>query len=189
MSDPLHLAARTGLPGDWLYLREQFPRDRWTAASLPPIAGHWLQMHDGFRRQADQMTALTTAFRADPTDPNGLHRALIPLLQAFLQHLDGHHRVESGHYFPAFRTLEPRIAEGIDLLDRDHDAVHAHLEAMLNAGRAFHMAVSAGAPDAADAARRLADALDAALPALARHLDDEEDIVIPLLALKGEASG
>lgn len=135
------------------------------------------------------MTALTTAFRADPADPNGLHRALIPLLQAFLQHLDGHHRVESGHYFPAFRTLEPRIAEGIDLLDRDHDAVHAHLEAMLNAGRAFHMAVSAGAPDAADAAHRLADALDAALPALARHLDDEEDIVIPLLALKGEAIG
>ncbi len=54
---------------------------------------------------------------------------------------------------------------------------------MLNAGRAFHMA---GAPDAA---HRLADALDAALPALARHLDDEEDIVIPLLALKGEGIG
>ena len=75
------------------------------------------------------------------------------------------------------------------IVHRDHDAVHAHLEAMLNAGRAFHMAVSAGAPDAAGAAHRLADALDAALPALARHLDDEEDIVIPLLALKGEAIG
>ena len=189
MSDPLALATRTGLPGDWLYLRDQIPRSRWNAASLPPIALHWLQMHDSFRSQAERMTALTTAFRADPSDTRGLHRDLIPVLQAFLQHLDGHHRVESGHYFPAFRTLEPRIAEGIDLLDRDHDAVHAHLEALLNTGRAFHTAVSTDAPDAADAALRLADALDAALPALTRHLDDEEDIVIPLLALKRDEIG
>ena len=186
MSDPLVLATRTGLPGDWLYLRDQFPRTRWTEPSLHPVAAHWLQMHAGFRSHADHMTALTAAFRADPADPRGLHRNLIPALQAFLQHLDGHHRIESGHYFPAFRTLEPKIAEGIDLLDRDHDAVHAHLEALLNTGRAFHMAVSAHAVDAADTAHRLADVLDAALPDLARHLDDEEDIVIPLIALKGE---
>lgn len=186
MSDPLVLAARTGLPGDWLYLRDQYPRTRWNEPTLHPVAAHWLQMHASFRSHAAHMTALTTAFRADPADPRGLHRALIPALQAFLQHLDGHHRIESGHYFPAFRTLEPQIAAGIDLLDRDHDAVHAHLEALLNAGRAFHMAVSAGAPDAASPAHRLADALDAALPELARHLDDEEDIVIPLIALKGE---
>ena len=186
MSDPLALAGRNGLPGDWLYLRDQYPRSRWNEPTLHPVAAHWLQMHAGFRSHADHMTALTAAFRADPADPRGLHRNLIPALQAFLQHLDGHHRIESGHYFPAFRSLEPRIASGIDLLDRDHDAVHAHLEALLNAGRAFHMAVSAGSPDAASSAHRLADALHVALPDLARHLDDEEDIVIPLIALKGE---
>ena len=144
----MSLASRVGLPADWLYLRDQYPRARWGEPTLHPTAAHWLQMHAGFRSHADHMTALTGAFRVDPADPRGLHRNLIPALQSFLQHLDGHHRIESGHYFPAFRTLEPRIAEGIDLLDRDHDAVHAHLEAMLNAGRAFHMAVSAGAPDA-----------------------------------------
>ena len=106
--DPLALAVRAGLPAEFLYLRDELPRDRWTW--LHEVAGHWLQMHAGFRSHAGHMTALTTAFRADPADPRGLHRALIPALQSFLQHLDGHHRIESGHYFPVFRTLEPMIA-------------------------------------------------------------------------------
>lgn len=189
MSDRLNLASRVGLPADWLYLRDQYPRARWGEPTLHPTAAHWLQMHAGFRSHGAHMTALTDAFRADPSNPRGLHQALIPALQAFLQHLDGHHRIESGHYFPVFRRLEPRICDGIALLDRDHDAVHAHLEAMFVKGRDFHATVAAGSPDARDAGLRLADILDAALPPLVRHLDDEEDIVIPLLALKGHGVG
>lgn len=187
MSDPLDLVHRQGLPGEWLALRDRFPRSRWGEAGLNPVAAHWLQMHAGFRHHGAHMTGLTSAFRADPADPRRLHAQLIPALQAFLQHLDGHHRIETEHYFPTFRRMEPDIAAGIDLLDRDHDAVHTHLEALFKAGRGFHMAVAGHAPDAASSAHRLADALDAALPSLTRHLDDEEDIVIPLIALKGDA--
>ena len=186
MSDSLDLACRQGLPDAWLILRDRFPRSRWGEAGLNPVAAHWLQMHAGFRHHSDHMRALTAAFRADPGDPRALHARLIPALQAFLQHLDGHHRIESGHYFPIFRRIEPDIAAGIDLLDRDHDAVHAHLHALFEAGRGFHRAVAGNAPDAASLAHRLADALDEALPSLTRHLDDEEDIVIPLIALRGE---
>lgn len=189
MSDPLALAARSGLPADWLYLRDRYPRSRWAEAGLNPTAAHWLQMHAGFRAHGGHMAALTDAFRADPSNPRGLHQALIPTLQAFLQHLDAHHRIESAHYFPVFRRMEPRVSDGIDLLDRDHDAVHAHLEAMVMKGRDFHAAVAGASPDARDAGLRLADVLDAALPPLDRHLDDEEDIVIPLLALKGQDLG
>jgi len=187
LSDALDLARRQGLPAPWLALRDRFPRSRWGEAGLNPVAAHWLQMHAGFRHHGDHMTALAAAFRTDPADPRGLHAQLIPALQAFLQHLDGHHRIESGHYFPMFRQIEPDIAAGIDLLDRDHHAVHAHLQALFDAGRGFHMAVAGNAPDAVSPAHRLADALDAALPSLTRHLDDEEDIVIPLIALKGDA--
>ena len=81
------------------------------------------------------------------------------------------------------------IAVGIDLLDRDHDAVHAHLETLAAHGNALHQAIRSAAPDAADHAARMTDALDAAALPLLRHLDDEEDIVIPLMALKGEPHG
>ena len=45
------------------------------------------------------------------------------------------------------------------------------------------------AADAGDRVERLAEALGLAAPELARHLDDEEDIVIPLIALRGDPLG
>lgn len=187
--DVLALGSRAGLPADYLYLRQVFPRERWSAAGLHPTARHWLHMHGGFRAHQAEMGTMIEAWRAGAVDLPTLHRALIPALQRFLQHLDGHHRIESGHYFPALQRLEPRIAAGIDLLDRDHDAIHAHIEAMVRTGRALHEAVAAGAPDARDRVERLAEVLDLAGPQLARHLDDEEDIVIPLIALRGDPLG
>ena len=187
--DPLALASRAGLPSEFLYLRDAFPRERWTTGGLHPTARRWLHMHSGFRAHQAEMSAMVEAWRADTIDLRALHQSLIPALQQFLQHLDGHHRIESGHYFPALQQLEPRIAAGIDLLDRDHDAIHHHIEAMVETGRALHQAVSAGATDAGDRVHRLADVLDLAAPQLARHLDDEEEIVIPLIALRGDPLG
>jgi hypothetical protein len=187
--DPRALASRAGLPAEFLYLREIFPRERWTTGGLHPTARRWLSMHGGFRAHQAEMGAMIAAWRADEIDVRALHRVLIPALQQFLQHLDGHHRIESGHYFPALQRLEPRIAAGIDLLDRDHDAIHAHIEAMVETGRALHQAVAGGAADAGDRVHRLAEVLDRSGPQLARHLDDEEDIVIPLIAVRGDPLG
>ena len=187
--DPLALASRAGLPVEFLYLSEAFPRHRWSEAGLHPTARRWLHMHDGFRAHQAQMEAMIGVWRAGRVDVRTLHDGLIPSLQQFLQHLDGHHRIESGHYFPALQRLEPRIAAGIDLLDRDHEAIHQHIEAMVGTGRALHGAVAGGAADAGDRVERLAEALGLAAPELARHLDDEEDIVIPLIALRGDPLG
>lgn len=188
-NDPQALASRAGLPVEFLYLRDAFPRERWSQGGLHPTARRWLHMHQGFRAHEAEMGAMVEAWRGGVIDVPTLHRALIPALQQFLQHLDGHHRIESGHYFPALQQLEPRIAPGIDLLDRDHDAIHTHIEAMVETGRALHQAVTSDAADARDRVERLADVLALAGPQLARHLDDEEEIVIPLIALRGDPLG
>lgn len=166
------------------YLVESLPRDRWIQSDLDQTAAFWLQMHDSFRAHQVQMDDLVGQWRANG-DLEALHGQLLPALQSFLQHLDGHHRVESGHYFPALRKLEPRIDRGIDLLDRDHDVIHVTLETMFRDGLAFHQAVTARAPDAADRAHRLGDLIGNARQPLLRHLEDEEDIVIPLIQLRG----
>ena len=85
------------------------------------------------------------------------------------------------------RGIEPRIAVGLDLLDRDHDAIHATLEALFQGGMGFHQAMQARAPDVADKAHRLGDLIATAGKPLLRHLEDEEDIVIPLIQLHGLA--
>ncbi len=182
MDDTAGLNGRVGLPAEMLYLRDAYPRLRWSEP-LPDVAAHWLQMHDGFREHQAHMLAMVEGWRGGATDVAGLHRALIPALQGFLQHLDGHHRIESGHYFPQFRRIEPRISAGIDLLDRDHETVHVHLETLHRLGFDFHRAVTEN-DQPKDAGERLADALEAAGAPLLRHLEDEEDIVIPLMALR-----
>jgi len=170
-----------------LYLRADYPRARWDEPSLNEVAKHWLQMHIGFRRHQAHMEELAGLWRAGRLDVPNLHRRLIPAVQQFLQHLDAHHRIESGHYFPAMRNLEPRIAPGIDLLDRDHDVIHGRLEALFHEASTFHRVVSTGdTAGASDAAHRLSDTITVGAPHLLRHLEDEEDIVIPLIALRGD---
>ena len=183
MSDPLGLATRSGLPSEMLWLREALPRERWTG--LNPTAAFWMQMHDGFRRQQADMTATIADWR-NGGDVRAFHGHILPLLQAHLQHLDGHHRIESDHYFPQFRRVEPRIQSGLDLLDRDHEAVHAHLETIFLAAREFHGRLQTGAPDPTSTADHLADTILASGTPMLRHLEDEEDIVIPLMQKHGQ---
>ena len=183
LDEALALTSRGGLPVAFLYLRDEFPRDRWST-TLDQTAAFWLQMHAGFRGHQAHMEALIGQWRANG-DAAALHRQLIPALQSFLQHLDGHHRIESGQYFPMMRRIEPRVGAGFDLLDRDHEAIHQTLEAMFRDGLAFHQAVTARAPDAADKAERLSDRIDGTARPLLRHLEDEEDIIIPLIQLRG----
>lgn len=175
------LASRSGLPTAYRYLVEDLPRLRWHDPQIGGTARFWLQMHGHFRHQVDAMTGLSGDWRSGAMSLTDLHRQLIPTLQGFLQHLDGHHSIETHRYFPLMRQVEPRIGAGIDLLDRDHDAIHGMLENLFRAGLEFHQAVAGSAPTASDAAARLAERLDHAAPPLARHLEDEEDIVIPLI--------
>jgi len=185
LTPALSLETRQGLPDDLRPWLAQQPRESWGHPDLHPTARFWLQMHDGFRAQQADMRRLGEAGRDAGADPLALHPRLIGLLGGFLQHLDHHHRVESGHYFPQFRALAPEIEAGLVLLDQDHDVVHGRLEQLHAAGLAFHQAAQARAPGARAALLRLADALEAAAPLLDRHLDDEEEIVIPLIAIRG----
>lgn len=187
MSDPYALDGRTALPPQMAALGQGAPRARSTDADLSELARFWLRMHDGFRAETRVMMAAVGDLRAGGTQARAFHDRVLPVLAGFLQHLDGHHRIESGHYFPQFRRLDGRLEAALDLLDRDHDAVHAHLQALAETGGALHHAVRAGAPDAQDAALRLADALGAAETPLARHLDDEEDLIMPILQRAGVA--
>ena len=187
--DSLHLTTRPRLPDDMRVGLVDFPRERWSEPTLAEMARFWLNIHENFRRHHAHMGAIVDHWRGGHSDLAGLHNRLVPAIQQFLQHLDAHHNIESGQYFPIFRTLDPRIAHGVDLLDRDHDVVHAELDRLFQFTRAFHQAVQSNAPDAADHANRLGDIIAGMGPSLLRHLDDEEEIVIPLIALNRQYLG
>jgi iron-sulfur cluster repair protein YtfE (RIC family) len=111
---------------------------------------------------------------------------LVQHLRWLLGGLEEHHRVEDFHYFPVFRRAEPRLAAGFELLERDHEALHTAIGGMvLRANAVLTAEVTDSARFRADLAR-FHDAHVELGRDLLRHLDDEEDLVIPLLLERGE---
>jgi hemerythrin-like domain-containing protein len=183
-SADLVLATRAGIADDIAYLRPLYPAGQWRShANFGQLSAFWLEVHASLRAQADQVQATAAALREGRLDAAGLQRVFVPQLNGFLQHLNGHHQIEDSAYFPKFRALDPRMAAGFDLLDRDHGAIHDALLGTVD--RARRMLGAAG-DDARGAADGYANAADGLHALLFRHLADEEDLVIPAMLDHGE---
>ena len=186
--DPMNIDTRNGWPDDLRVLLRAHPREAWKACGSAMV-DFWLAQHDFFRRQCAALRAAADDFRAGHNAPSEFCASVTPQLHGFLDHVHGHHQVEDFHYFPVFRAAERRLASGFDVLARDHELIHASLEETIAAINAFVAAVRNHAPEN-DAARRRAserylDVGERLYKRLMRHLDDEEDLVIPFMLAHG----
>jgi iron-sulfur cluster repair protein YtfE (RIC family) len=190
-ADPLSLAVRHGLPADLRWLLARHPRPSWTD-SLGEIGRFWLARHAMFRETQALLLDETRAFAAGRTDAARFGPRFGRVAGFLLGELDSHHGIEDHHYFPRLARIEPRLQRGFDLLDADHHALHDALEGLADMANAVLRGLRAdGARDtalreAARAAGRAAEGLDALGRLLDRHLADEEDIVAPILVAHGE---
>ena len=174
------------LPAELLYLLHRHPRASWRDGDgLGELGRFWLERHRMFRALAAAITHGITRLREGRHAPEGFAAWLVPRLRTCLTELDGHHRIEDAHYFPAFRTAEPRLVAGFDLLERDHHALEAALETVALSGRAFLEGLIPGRPVPIRALEAHLDAVGRLTRSLDRHLDDEEDLVMPLLLAHG----
>ena len=179
---------RSALGPELRFLARRHPRASWAAhPNLGELARFWLQRHQMFRRLDENLRTGTEAALAGPVEPAAFKSWLARHLQIFLWQLEEHHQVEDIHYFPVFRRLEPRLTAGFELLEGDHRGLHAAL------GGIVEVANRALAHEDADLTRfraglaRFRDAEVSLGRTLLRHLDDEEDLVVPLL-LEREAA-
>ena len=182
----LDLAERKRLPADLRALPEKYPRETWDAHdNLGATARFWLGRHAMFRELGGLLKGDTRDFREGRLDAAAFRRFFAPRLQFFLSSLDGHHRIEDAHYFPLFRAVETRLAHGFDLLERDHEAIDRRIGAVVDAANALMRAGD-------DAGVRTAAIDDYAAEGdrlrsmLLRHLDDEEDLIVPVILEHGE---
>jgi len=185
--DPLDLKQRHGLPAEWLALLQRHPRDQWPGnPRLGMTAQFWLDRHRAFRQLGQALQDSIEALRAGRSAPEDFQAAFVPRLRLFLGELNGHHQVEDFHYFPVFRRAAPDLAPGFELLDRDHQVLHAALMATAEAANALLQALARD-PQAAEGPLEIyAEVSGQLLTGMLRHLDDEEDLVIPLLIERGE---
>ena len=101
--------------------------------------------------------------------------------------MHGHHQVEDFHYFPEFRRTNPALAAGFDRLEHEHANLSRNVDAALAALGELRGAAELATKTATQqlAAQRYIDAAAELCVSLLRHLDDEENLVVPLLLERG----
>ncbi|MBX6328050.1 MAG: hemerythrin domain-containing protein [Pseudolabrys sp.] len=189
-AEALALEHRDGWPPELRLLLARYPREEWhNHANLGDMARFWLSRHAMFRELADLVQRVAQGFDAGEIAPTRFPGLIMPRLQFLLRQLALHHQIEDLHYFPLFRAAEARLARGFDVLEQDHHAIHAYMARVAETANALLHAL-AGA-DIARHARCGADhaaASRALIRGLLRHLDDEEDLIVPLILDRGEAA-
>ena len=186
-TEALALARRDGWPEDLKLLIGRYPREQWQGhANLGAMAQFWLSRHDMFRELSGTIESVTGDFRSGAMSAADFPRQLVPRLQFLLSQLNVHHQIEDLHYFPIFRAAEARLARGFDVLEADHHAIHADMAATAQTANALLQSLSGEAKALERCGDDYAAASATLLKGLMRHLDDEEDLIVPLILDRGE---
>jgi iron-sulfur cluster repair protein YtfE (RIC family) len=185
--ETLALARRSGWPEDLRVLIAQFPREQWEGhANLSAMARFWLSRHAMFRELSAMVEDIATQFRAGAMPAAEFPRQLVPRLQFLLSQLSVHHQIEDLHYFPIFRAADERLARGFDVLEGDHHAIHDDMGRTVETANALLRALAGNTDALTRCGDAYAQASGALLTGLIRHLDDEEDLIVPLILDRGE---
>lgn len=177
---------RGGLPEDLRFLIERYPRESWRRpGALSAQTRFWLQRHSFFRELGSQLGTSIAALREEDFDPKQFSEWFAPRLQYLLSDLEAHHNIEDVHFFPLLRQMEPRLMRGFEILDSDHDMIHDLLEENAVAARQFVDALHKGGAEMSFGAEAYGKQADRLLAGLLRHLEDEEDLIVPMLIDRG----
>jgi hypothetical protein len=185
--EALGLARRSGWPDDLRVLIARYPREQWDAhANLGEMARFWLSRHAMFRELSGAIEQITAQFRAQALPPAEFARQFVPRLQFMLDQLNVHHQIEDLHYFPIFRVADARLVRGFDVLEGDHHHIHADMARTAEYANALLQALRADVDTLRRCSDAYADSSGALIKGLIRHLDDEEDLIVPLILDRGE---
>lgn len=137
-------------------------------------------MHHSLRRGQNELDYLNRESLNGRLEWPEYQSRLLKAAELHYGHLHGHHRVEDIHHFPKMRQREPKLARGFDILDSDHHAV----DTKLRLTAALLGALKAARDPVQETAEKLERSIRSGGELLYRHLADEEDLVIPILALQ-----
>ncbi|WP_417666758.1 hemerythrin domain-containing protein [Roseibium sp.] len=190
MAKKTDLDQRTALPDEWTFLLHEYPREVWAGhVNLGPLMQFWLERHNGFRALGRTLNETLHRFREGKMQAQQFGPFFGSRLQQFLSELHHHHMIEDHHYFPVFMAAEKRLVGGFELLEGDHELIHHRIETTVGSANKLFRELQTGDRDrilrAADAYAETSDVL---ISGLMRHLDDEEDLIVPLVLDRGEAA-
>lgn len=179
----LTLEQRDGLPDALRVLLAEHPRESWDAdPQFNGLISFWLDRHMMFRKLGTIMQDEARSLLDGKTDPQRFAQAISHYGGTFVNQLHGHHQMEDQHYFPVLATRDVRIERGFELLDADHNALDGHLNRFVETA---NDAIKGVATDYKLAGGRFLTAVEELDTLLRRHLDDEEDLIVPVILKYG----
>lgn len=185
--ETLALDTRDRLPDALRALVEQIPRDSWqTHPNFDQLVSFWLERHMMFRKLMDMLQGDAQALIDARMDQRDYANRLGRFGGMFVNELHGHHQIEDHHYFPVLARAEPDFVRGFEILDTDHHAIDATLNRFVE--RANAVLQNSGDPIVfRDTTGRLSEEMTSMARLLDRHLEDEEELVAPVLLRHGPA--
>lgn len=173
---------RQGLPEEMQLLLRDYPREAWPdhpnfAASI----GNWMGAHRMFRQLADIITLDTQELLDKKNDPEDYARRLTRYGNMLVRNLHGHHGWEDHQFFPELEAADHRFMRGLEMLESDHEEMDQILASLTSSANRYLKLTDMSPEDAASEAPDVLKASESIQHFLARHLTDEEDLVVPIL--------
>ncbi len=179
MADALDLTQRNGLPEALRVLVDEYPRAGWQEdLGFAGLVAFWLDRHMMFRRLCEAIVRDAEATADGHMDLIQMQGRLSRYGGMLVQQLHGHHQIEDTHYFPVLSRRDSRLIRGFEILDKDHHALDGFLERF--------------ASSANDVLRAKAEPVAFREDVLGfqrflqRHLEDEEDLIVPVILKYGQ---
>jgi len=170
------------LPEDMRALLRDYPRDAWPdhpnfAASIQ----NWMGAHQMFRQLGEITQKETERYLDKDRDPDDFAGRLAYYGDLLVRNLHGHHSWEDRSFFPELMSADPRFESGLDTLESDHVALDALLDRFTRGANRVVKLIHLDEAQAFDEAGGVRDMAENIGQFLDRHLDDEEDLVVPLI--------
>lgn len=185
--ETLALDIRAGLPDALRALVERIPRDSWQShPNFDQLVSFWLERHMMFRKLTEMLQSDARSLIDKRMEQRDYANRLGRFGGMFVNELHGHHQIEDHHYFPVLARAEPDFARGFEILDTDHHAIDAALNRFVESANAI---LQSGGDRLLfhDRTGRFSDELTEVARLLNRHLEDEEELVAPVLLKHGPA--
>jgi len=171
-----------GMPADMQVLLEAYPRDSWGGhPGFREKTKNWLGAHRMFRQLGEIIRVETEKYLDKAYDADEYSTRLSHYGDMMVRNLHGHHGWEDHAYFPELMAADPRFEAGLEILEKDHQALDVVLESFSkSANRVIQLAEldEKQAFDEAGGVLEIAETIEAFLK---RHLSDEEELAVPII--------
>lgn len=168
------------LQNEWLFLHDVFPPSQWRRLPNRSDVSSWLGVHQSLRKGQDSLEYLNRAYLKQKISWEEYQQQVAYKGYLHYGHLDGHHRNEDAYQFPRMIQKYPQLNHGFELLDKDHKQIHQQLDDIQVLLENIKNQVS----ENKDTANALYDKILENGKLLFVHLMDEEDLVMPILAIE-----